>query len=136
MILRPPRSTRTDTLFPQTTHFRSRIQTLIMAHIGQRHTLASLAAEVSMSTRNLTRHFIQETGVTPHEFVQGIRIDVARTMLEASDSPQKSVAYASGFGITDRMRLVFKKRLGVPHAQFRASFSQRPTPTPAPSWPS
>src|SRR3546814_4693550 len=89
MILRPPRSTRTDTLFPQTTHFRSRIQTLIMAHIGQRHTLASLAAEVSMSTRNLTRHFIQETGVTPHEFVQGIRIDVARTMLEASDSPQK-----------------------------------------------
>src|SRR5690606_25068616 len=83
----------------------ARIQMLITADIEKRHTLASLAAEVSMSPRNLTRHFIQETGVTPHEFVQRVRVDAARTMLEASDRPLKSVAYACGFGAADRMRI-------------------------------
>lgn len=102
----------------------ARIQMLITADIEKRHTLASLAAEVSMSPRNLTRHFIQETGVTPHEFVQRIRVDAARTMLEASDRPLKSVAYACGFGAADRMRIVFKERLGVTPAQYRASFRQ------------
>jgi transcriptional regulator GlxA family with amidase domain len=35
-----------------------------------------------MSTRNLARHFVSETGITPHEFVERARIDAARTLLE------------------------------------------------------
>ncbi|WP_041863129.1 GlxA family transcriptional regulator [Bordetella petrii] len=103
----------------------ARIQAHVMTHIGQRHTLESLAAEVGMSPRNLARYFVQEAGMTPHEFVQRARIDAARMMLEASERPLKTVAYECGFGTVDRMRIVFSERLGVTPAQYRASFRQR-----------
>jgi transcriptional regulator GlxA family with amidase domain len=102
----------------------ARIQDYVMVNIGRRHTLQSLAAEVGMSARNLARHFVQETGVTPHEFVERARIDAARMLLEGSDRPLKAVAYDCGFGTADRMRIVFSERLGVTPAQYRASFRQ------------
>lgn len=103
----------------------ARIQDYVMAHIGRRHTLQSLAAEVGMSTRNLTRYFLREAGVTPHEFVNRARIDTARMLLERSSLPLKTVAYQCGFGSADRMRLVFSERLGITPAQYRATFRQQ-----------
>jgi transcriptional regulator GlxA family with amidase domain len=100
----------------------ARIQDEVMATVGSRHTLASLAAAVGMSPRNLARHFVQETGITPHEFVERARVDAARMMLEGSDRPLKAVAYDCGFGSVDRMRIIFAARLGVTPAQYRASF--------------
>jgi transcriptional regulator GlxA family with amidase domain len=100
----------------------ARVQAHVMAHLNHRHTLQSLADAAGMSARNLARHFVQEAGITPHEFVSRARIDSARMMLEGSDRPLKAVAYDSGFGTGDRMRLVFTERLGVSPAQYRASF--------------
>ena len=104
----------------------ARVQNHVMADIRARHTLESLAALVGMSARNLARYFVQETGITPHEFIQRARIDAARMMLEASSRPLKTIAYECGFGTADRMRLVFSERLGVTPAQYRASFLQEP----------
>ncbi|MDF3845657.1 GlxA family transcriptional regulator [Pseudomonas citronellolis] len=103
------------------------IQAHVMTHIGERHSLQSLADLVGMSARNLARYFVQETGITPHEFVQRARIDAARMMLEASNHPLKTIAYDCGFGTVDRMRIVFGERLGITPAQYRASFRQRTT---------
>ncbi|WFU46788.1 GlxA family transcriptional regulator [Sinorhizobium terangae] len=100
----------------------ARIQDHVMANIRDRHTLASLAAQVGMSARNFARHFVQVTGMTPHEFVERARIDAARNLLEGSDRQLKTIAYDCGFGSTDRMRIVFSERLGVTPAQYRSSF--------------
>jgi transcriptional regulator GlxA family with amidase domain len=100
----------------------ARIQDHVMANIGDRHTLESLAAVVGMSPRNLARHFGQVTGTTPHDFIERARVDAARMMLEASDRPLKAIAFDCGFGSADRMRIVFSTRLGVTPVQYRASF--------------
>lgn len=100
----------------------ARIQDHVMARIGDRHTLDSLAALVGMSPRNLARHFVQVTGITPHEFIERARVDAARMLLEGSDQPLKAVAFDCGFGSADRMRIVFSSRLGVTPVQYRASF--------------
>lgn len=102
----------------------AQIQNHVMANVGSRHTLQSLAAEVGMSPRNLSRYFFREAGTTPHEFVQRARIDAARRLLEGSQIPLKTVAYDCGFGTADRMRRVFSERLGVTPAQYRGSFQQ------------
>jgi transcriptional regulator GlxA family with amidase domain len=106
----------------------ARIQAHVMAHLSGRHTLDSLAKAVGMSARNLARHFVQEAGITPHEFVERARIDAARMQLEGSDRPLKTVAHDCGFGTADRMRIVFNERLGVSPAQYRASFRQSEEP--------
>jgi transcriptional regulator GlxA family with amidase domain len=100
----------------------ARIQDHVMANIGNRHSLESLAAIVGMSPRNLARHFVQAAGVTPHEFIERARVDAARMMLEGSDRPLKAVAFDCGFGSADRMRIVFSTRLGVTPVQYRDSF--------------
>lgn len=100
----------------------ARVQAHVMNHIGQRHTLGSLAETIGMSPRHLARQFVQETGVTPHEFVARARIDAARMMLEGTTLPLKSVAFDSGFGTVDRMRAAFVGRLGITPAQYRMSF--------------
>lgn len=100
----------------------ARIQDYVRSNLVGRHTLKSLAAEVGMSSRNLARHFVQEAGITPHEFVERARIDAARMLLEGSDRALKAVGHDCGFGTADRMRIVFSERLGVTPAQYRASF--------------
>ncbi|MGF6958584.1 transcriptional regulator GlxA family with amidase domain [Paraburkholderia youngii] len=66
--------------------------------------------------------FVQETGVTPHEFVERARVDAARKRLESSAAALKTIAYDCGFGTADRMRIVFAKRLGVTPMQYRERF--------------
>ncbi|PDT76565.1 GlxA family transcriptional regulator [Bradyrhizobium sp. C9] len=100
----------------------ARAQAHVMQRVGERHTLQSLAEAVGMSVRNFGRAFAQETGITPHEFVERARIDAARRLLEGSDRPLKAVAFDCGFGSADRMRIVFTERLGVSPAQYRSSF--------------
>ena len=100
----------------------ARVQHHVMNNLAARHTLSSLAAEVGMSARNLARHFVQETGITPHEFVERARVDAARARLESSTLPLKAVAFDCGFGTADRMRQIFSARLGVTPNQYRASF--------------
>lgn len=100
----------------------SRIQAYVLANLNAQHSLQSLAAEAGMSARSLSRYFQREVSITPHEFVQRVRLDAARKLLEASSKPLKTVAFECGFGSNDRMRLVFRERLGITPAQYRASF--------------
>ena len=100
-----------------------RVQDHVMANVGRRHSLKSLADVAGMSTRSLARHFVQETGVTPHRFVENARLDAARKLLEGSDRSLKAVAYDTGFVTADHMRVVFNDRLGIGPAQYRRRFS-------------
>jgi transcriptional regulator GlxA family with amidase domain len=72
-----------------------------------------------MSARSLARLFVQQAGVTPHEFVERARVDTARSLLEGSEKPMKVVAYECGFGSAGHLRAVFSKLLG-PRGHARA----------------
>jgi transcriptional regulator GlxA family with amidase domain len=61
--------------------------------------------------------------VTPHEFVEGVRIDYARKLLEATERPMKIVAFECGFGTPDQMRSAFQRRLGVSPLRYRENFA-------------
>ncbi|HTJ93814.1 MAG TPA: helix-turn-helix domain-containing protein [Pararobbsia sp.] len=100
----------------------AKVQAYVMEHIRERFSVDQLASVAGMSPRHFARLFVQMTELTPHEFVERARVDVARNLLESSDMALKAVAYESGFGTADRMRLVFMKRLGVTPTIYRESF--------------
>src|SRR3546814_3442140 len=56
MIRRPPRSTRTDTLFPYTTLFRSSVVLGEMDHFGIEQAMVGVSLDRTVSTRALTEH--------------------------------------------------------------------------------
>ncbi len=105
----------------------AKVQAHVMNHIAGDLTVEALAAIAGISARSFARSFVDATGITPHEFIERARVDIARNLLEGSDLALKAIAYRAGFGSADRMRIVFLKRLGVTPAQYRASFQYPPT---------
>ena len=87
--------------------------------------LATLAA---MSERSFARHFTQETGFTPAQFVERARVDAACRALSGSDTSFDRIALDSGFGTGERMRRTFLRHLGVTPQRYRERFrtAQRP----------
>jgi transcriptional regulator GlxA family with amidase domain len=100
----------------------AKVQAHVMEQIRESFSVKQLADVAGMSARNFARVFVQETGVTPHEFVERARVDAARKLLESSGAALKAIAYDCGFGTADRMRIVFTKRIGATPMQYRERF--------------
>jgi len=75
-----------------------------------------------MSARNFTRVFTQEVGMTPSDYVNLTRVDVARLLLEGSRLSIDAVAAKCGFGSARAMRRIFLAVLGVSPSEYRERF--------------
>ncbi|MCQ8278549.1 GlxA family transcriptional regulator [Acetobacteraceae bacterium KSS8] len=99
-----------------------RVQAYVMEHLSEAFPVERLAQIAGVSLRSVARLFAQGLGTTPHDFIESIRIDQARNLLEASDTAIKVVAFECGFGNPDLMRSAFQRRLGVTPVQYRERF--------------
>jgi transcriptional regulator GlxA family with amidase domain len=103
---------------------RSQLRALtdaIAADPGANHTVKTLAAQAALSTRQLTRLFQSEFGTTPARYVEMIRIDAARSALDAGRSVADSARLA-GFGSAETLRRVFVSQLGISPKAYRDRF--------------
>jgi transcriptional regulator GlxA family with amidase domain len=101
----------------------ARVQAYVQEHLDETLSVDRLAEIAGTSSRSLARLFKQELDVTPHEFVESVRIDQARNLLEGTDRALKVVAYDCGFGGAEQMRVVFQRRLGISPGSYRSSFT-------------
>jgi transcriptional regulator GlxA family with amidase domain len=90
------------------------------------HRVDDLAARTCMSPRHFARCFRDETGATPAEAVERLRVEAARAALEGGAASVLRVAQDSGFGNTERMRRAFLRLLGRPPAAFRPGGASAP----------
>ena len=86
-------------------------------------TLETLAQTAAMNTRTLSRRFKQHLDRTPAEFVERIRVDHARGLIEAH-VPLKRVAADSGFGDLQRLRRAFRRQLGTDISSYGKAFRE------------
>jgi transcriptional regulator GlxA family with amidase domain len=105
---------------PRRSQLRALTET-IAANPGADHSVKRLAAQVSLSTRQLTRLFQIELGTTPARYVEMIRIDTARSALDAGRSVADSARMA-GFGSAETLRRVFVSELGISPKAYRDRF--------------
>ncbi len=94
----------------------------IETHLDQDLTVERLAEQVHMSPRTFARVFPSETGISPGRFIEQLRIDCARELLESGTEGLEYIALESGFGREERLRRAFQRRLGISPAQYRAHF--------------
>jgi transcriptional regulator GlxA family with amidase domain len=99
-----------------------KVQAYVMDHIAEAFPVERLAELAGVSPRSIARLFVRELGITPHEFVEGIRIDHARNLLEATELVLKAIAFDCGFASPDQMRSAFQRRLGVTPLRYRDRF--------------
>jgi transcriptional regulator GlxA family with amidase domain len=81
-----------------------------------------LAERAAMSTRNFSRTFRREVGVTPARFVERARVEGARRLLEESSASVDEIAARCGFGTAETMRRTFLRSLHVTPTDYRRRF--------------
>jgi transcriptional regulator GlxA family with amidase domain len=86
----------------------------------------ALAERAAMSPRNFARFFRRETGITPAAYVEELRVERARQLLEESAEPVELVSGRCGFGTPETMRRAFARRIGVSPAEYRSRFARAP----------
>ncbi|MER7516560.1 DJ-1/PfpI family protein [Streptomyces sp. NPDC126499] len=98
------------------------LQQWIAEHPEADLSVEALAARARLSPRHFARAFHAETGTTPGRYVDRVRLEHARRLLEESVQGVQEVARASGYGTPEAMRRAFVKALGTAPADYRRRF--------------
>lgn len=102
------------------------VQQWISEHPDGDLSVESLAARARLSPRHFARAFQAETGVTPGRYVDRIRLEHARRLLEDTADGVEEISRASGYGTPEAMRRAFVKALGTAPAEYRRRFRTAP----------
>jgi transcriptional regulator GlxA family with amidase domain len=95
----------------------------IQEHLDEDLSVERLAAKASMSSRNFSRVFYREAGITPAKFVEKARVEAARRRLEETRLSLDEIAVECGAGDANGLRRLFVRHLNTTPAAYRKSFA-------------
>jgi transcriptional regulator GlxA family with amidase domain len=100
------------------------VQSYIGEHPEADLGVPSLARRARMSVRNFSRVFRKRLGLPPAEYVERVRVDAAKRLLENSDQSVEGVARSAGFGTPEALRRAFARRVGLCPSEYRTRFGR------------
>lgn len=102
------------------------MQRWVVEHPAADCSVDALATRAAMSPRHFARTFTREVGSTPARWVEEVRVEAARLLLETTDRTVDAVATATGFGTAETLRRAFVRRLHVAPTDYRKRFRKEP----------
>ncbi len=96
--------------------------------------VATMTASSGLPERSFKRRFKSATGYTPIDYVQALRVEEAKQLLETTHAPVEEIALLVGYEDPTFFRRLFKRRTGVTPARYRQKFqsvTRPPPPTPS-----
>jgi transcriptional regulator GlxA family with amidase domain len=82
--------------------------------------IAELANDLAVSERTLIRRFSTVLNQSPLTYLQHLRIDAARAMLEAGDLGIEQIASQIGYGNPSSFSRLFRQRMGLSPGAYRS----------------
>jgi transcriptional regulator GlxA family with amidase domain len=86
----------------------------------------ALADAANMSPRNFARVYRRETGESPAQAIEQMRVEAATLLLESAPDSIQRIAIRIGFGDDERMRRAFLKAYGISPQDYRSRFGRLP----------
>ncbi|AYL95835.1 GlxA family transcriptional regulator [Mucilaginibacter celer] len=99
-----------------------KLQGWLKQHLHEPLDVTRIADYLSMSTRNFTRVFHKQTGISPAKFIEKLRVEAARKLLEDTDVPLERIAEQCGLINLVGMRRTFLRHLNVTPSDYRRTF--------------
>ena len=99
------------------------LQAWIIQNLDGDLSVQVLARRASMSERHLTRLFGAELGTTPAAYVESVRIDAARRLLESTDLTVAAVAERVGFRSDAVLHRAFGRTVRTTPGSYRRHFA-------------
>ena len=81
--------------------------------------VTAMARQSGLSERSFLRRFRRATGQSPLEYVQTLRVEEAKQMLETSAIPIDDIAAEVGYCEPSSFRSAFRKHVGIPASAYR-----------------
>jgi transcriptional regulator GlxA family with amidase domain len=75
-----------------------------------------------LSERSFKRRFAKATGMSPIEYVQTLRLEEAKQILETAELPIEAVAHEVGYEDSSYFGRLFRKSVGLTPAHYRKRF--------------
>ena len=94
----------------------------IHTHLEDSLTVIELAGMVSMSPQHFANLFRRSTGLAPHRYVVGRRIERAQHLLSTTNLSLSEITLESGFASQSHFTDVFRKMLGTTPRRYRGGF--------------
>jgi len=91
-------------------------------HFSEPHAVATVVAKCGIAERSLKRRFAAATGSTVIGYVQNLRIEAAKRLLETGDRSSDDIASAVGYENPAFFRKLFKRCTGLTAGQYRRMF--------------
>lgn len=91
-------------------------------HYRETGVVARAVAQSKLPERTLKRRFKHATGTALIDYVQNLRIEEARRLLETTDTAVDEVCFEVGYEDPSFFRRLFRRRTGVSPAQYRRAF--------------
>lgn len=93
--------------------------------LDQPWTVGALAEHCRTSERTLLRRFKESLGVGPVQYVQQLRVQRAKTLLESTRLSLEAIAARCGYQDVSTLHKVFRRWAGLSPADYRARFGYR-----------
>ena len=110
---------------PASTASIAELQRWLTDHLDADLGVDALAARAGMSPRTFARSFRRETGATPAAFVEQLRVEAARRLLEATDLTVAAIAHRVGIRHAETLHRAFRRRVGTTPERYRQHFGRR-----------
>jgi transcriptional regulator GlxA family with amidase domain len=95
-------------------------------HLDADLTVAVLARRVHLSERQFIRVFTAQVRLSPARYVETLRLEAARRLLETTICSVEQVARACGYRTPETMHRAFRRRLGTTPLNHRRHFATSP----------
>jgi transcriptional regulator GlxA family with amidase domain len=99
-----------------------RCQSWIGDHYAQAAPVAAMAAQSGLAERSFQRRFKLATGMTPMEYVQTLRIEEAKHLLETTEDPVEAIAGEVGYDDAAFFSRMFRRAVSLSPGQYRRRF--------------
>jgi AraC family transcriptional activator FtrA len=94
----------------------------VQARLQNPITIDQLAKQARMSKRTLSRRFAEATGTSPLDWMTGLRIRLAKDLLETTELSVEEVAEKCGFGSAPTLRHHFRTSVKLSPNAYRLRF--------------
>ncbi len=100
-------------------------QYFIEKNYQQALSIEKLAAHSNMSTRNFIRRFQGATSNTPLEYIQRVRIEAAKKLLENSNDGIEQIAVKCGYDDIGFFRKIFKRHVAINPKEYQKKYGRQ-----------
>ncbi|HYD61109.1 MAG TPA: helix-turn-helix domain-containing protein [Noviherbaspirillum sp.] len=124
-------SARSQTPYSSTTFKKNhadadilKIQIWMERRIADNILMEQVADEFGLSMRNFIRRFKEATSQTPIQYLQNLRIEKAKLLLESSQESFDRITQRVGYEDSNSFRRLFRERVGLSPSAYRKRFER------------